>query len=145
MSQWELTRQRFPTKYKLNEQEVNHLPYMIKESFVTNIRGERILFAKFRSEAIYSKGVGHLWRYEDGRETVEESHFRASFVDYGLVNNLNYQTGTTEFRERKIKYDKENHCWLYLNNHLVNFHTSECVTTHYFIKVARTTMGLSWR
>ena len=125
MSQWELTRQRFPTKYELNEPELNHLPYTIKEAFATNIRGERILFAKFGSEAIYSKGVGHSWRYEDGRDTVEESHLRASFVDYGLVDNLDYQSGTAEFQGKKIKYDKDNHCWIYLNNCMVNFHTSE--------------------
>ena len=47
-----------------------------------------------------------MWKYEDGRETVEESHFRASFVDYGLVDNLDYFTGTAEFRGKEIKYDK---------------------------------------
>jgi hypothetical protein len=83
---------------------------------------------KFGNEAIYSKGVGHTWRYEDGRETVEESHLRASFVDYRLVNNLDYCSGTAEFRRKQIKYDKRDNCWLYLNNHPVNFHTSKCNT-----------------
>jgi hypothetical protein len=125
MSQWESTRQQFPTKYELNKVEINHLPYTTKEAFATNIRGDWILFAKFGSEAIYSKGVGHSWRYEDGRDTVEEAHFQASFVDYGLVDNLDYQAGTTEFRGKKIKYDKDNHHWIYLNNRTVNFNTSE--------------------
>ena len=96
-----------------------------KESFAANIWGERILFAKFGSEAIYSRGVGHTWKFEDSRETVEETHFKASFVNYELVDNLDYHTGTAEFRRKEIKYDKKNHRWTYLNNRPVNFHTSE--------------------
>jgi hypothetical protein len=129
MSRWELVRQQYPTKLKLTEPETHHLPYTTKESFAANIRGERILFAKFGSKAIYSRGVGHTWKYEEGREVVKESHFKASFVDYGLVDNLDYHTGTAKFRGKEIKYDKRNHCWTYLNNCPVNFHTpSECNT-----------------
>jgi hypothetical protein len=124
MSRWELVRQQYPTKLELTEPETHHLLYTTKESFAANIRGEWILFAKFGSEAIYSRGVGHTWKFEDGRETVEEVHFKASFVDYGLVNNLDYHTGTAEFQGKEIKYNKKNHCWTYLNNHPVNFHTS---------------------
>jgi len=123
MNRWELIRQQYPTKYDLTAQELTHLPYTSKESFATNVRGDRILFAKFGSEAIYSRGVGHSWKYEDGRETVEETHFKASFVDYGLVSNLDYLTGTAEFRGKEIKYDKRNNRWLYLNNRPVNFQT----------------------
>jgi hypothetical protein len=84
---------------------------------------------KFGSEAIYSRGVGNNWKYKDGRETVDELHLRASFVDYTLVNNLDCFTGTAEFRGKEIKYDKRNHHWLYLNNRPVNFHTpSKCNT-----------------
>jgi hypothetical protein len=64
-----------------------------------------------------------MWKYEDGRETVEETHFKASFVDYRLVDNLDYHTETAEFWGKEIKYDKKNHCWTYLNNRPVNFHT----------------------
>jgi hypothetical protein len=116
-------------KLELTESEIHHLPYTTKESFVVNIRGERILFAKFGSKAIYLRGVGHMWKYEDGRETIEESHFKASFVNYGLVDNLDYHTGTAEFRGKKVKYNRKNHCWTYLNNRPVNFHTpSKCNT-----------------
>jgi hypothetical protein len=102
MSRWELVRQQYPTKLELTEPETHHLPYTTKESFTANIRGERILFAKFGSEAIYSRGVGHTWKFKDGRETVEEAHFKASFVDYGLVDNLDYHTGTAEFRGKEL-------------------------------------------
>jgi hypothetical protein len=78
---------------------------------------------KFGTEAIYSRGVGQPWKYEDGREVINESHLRASFVDYALVNNLDCFTGTAEFRGKEIKYDTRNHCWIYRNNHPVNFHT----------------------
>jgi hypothetical protein len=82
---------------------------------------------KFGSEAIYSRGVGHTWKYKDSREIVEESHLKASFVNYGLVDNLNYLTGIAEFRGKEIKYNKRNNRWVYLNNHPVNFHTpSKC-------------------
>jgi hypothetical protein len=64
-----------------------------------------------------------MWKYEDGRETVEEAHFKAFFVDYRLVNNLDYHTETAKFQGKEIKYDKRNHRWTYFNNHLVNFHT----------------------
>ena len=64
-----------------------------------------------------------MWKFKDGRDTVEEAHFKASFVDYGLVNNLDYHTGTAEFRGKEIKYNKRNHHWTYLNNRPVNFHT----------------------
>jgi hypothetical protein len=123
MSRWELIRQQYPTKYELTEQETTHLPYTSKEFFATNIRGKQILFVKFGNEAIYSRGVGHTWKYKDGRETIEESHFKASFIDHRLVNNLDYLTGTAEFRGKEIKYDKKNNRWVYLNNRPVNFHT----------------------
>jgi hypothetical protein len=64
-----------------------------------------------------------LWKYEDGQETVDESHLKASFVDYALVNNLDCFTETAEFRGKEIKYDMRNHHWIYLNHCLVNFHT----------------------
>jgi hypothetical protein len=70
---------------------------MSQEFFATNIKGEQILFAKFGTEAIYSRGVGHNWKYEDSRETVDESHLRASFINYVLVDNLDCFTGTAEF------------------------------------------------
>jgi hypothetical protein len=70
-----------------------------------------------------------MWKYKDGRDTIEETHFKASFVDYRLVNNLNYHTGAAEFWGKEIKYDKRNHRWTYLNNCTVNFHTpSKCNT-----------------
>jgi hypothetical protein len=108
MSRWNLVQQQYPTKYKLTEQETTHLPYTSRDSFATNIQGERIIFLKFGSEAIYLREVGHLWKYKDGREIVEESHFRASFVDYRLVDNLDYHTRTAEFCGKEIKYDKRN-------------------------------------
>jgi hypothetical protein len=64
-----------------------------------------------------------MWKYEDSQETIEESHFKASFVDYELVNNLDYHTGTAKFRGKEIKYDRKNHRWTYLNNRPVNFYT----------------------
>jgi hypothetical protein len=116
-------------KLELTEPETHHLPYTTKESFVANIQGERILFAKFGSEAIYLRGVGYTWKYEDSRETIEESCFKAAFVNYRLVDNLNYHIGTTKFQGKEIKYNKRNHHWVYLNNRPVNFHTSsECNT-----------------
>jgi hypothetical protein len=108
MSQWELVRQQYPTKHDLTEPETHHLLYMTKESFVANIKGERILFAKFGNKVIYSRGVGHMWKFEEDREIVNKAHFKAAFVDYGLVDNLDYITGTAEFREKEIKYDKRN-------------------------------------
>jgi len=71
MSRWEIVQQTYPTKLELTEPETHHLPYTITESFAANIQGSRILFAKFGSEAIYSRGVGHTWKYKDGRETVD--------------------------------------------------------------------------
>jgi hypothetical protein len=38
-----------------------------------------------------------MWKFEEDREIVEERHFKATFVDYGLVDNLDYLTGTAEF------------------------------------------------
>jgi len=108
MSRWEIVRQMYPTKFELTEPETRHLPYISTESFATNIQGSWILFAKFGSEAIYSWGVGHTWKYEDGRETVEEAHLKASFVDYELVDKLDYHKGTAEFQRKEIKYDKKN-------------------------------------
>jgi hypothetical protein len=75
------------------------------------------------------RGVGHTWKFEEDREIVEEKHFEATFVDYRLVDKLDYLTGTAEFRGREIKYDKRNNRWVYLNNRPVNFQTpSECNT-----------------
>jgi hypothetical protein len=123
MSHWELVQQQYPTKLDLTEQETCHLAYMTKESFAANIKGEWILFAKFGNEAIYSQGVGHTWKFEEDREIVNKAHFKATFVDYRLVDNLNYLTRIAEFRGKEIKYNKRNNRWVYLNNHPVNFHT----------------------
>jgi hypothetical protein len=123
MSCWEIIRQQYPSKYNLTEQELAHVPYTSQEYFAINLKGERLLFMRFGTKAIYSRGVGHLWKYEDGWETVDESHLRASFVDYTLVNNLDCFTGTAEFRGKEIKYNMRNYHWIYLNNRPVNFHT----------------------
>jgi hypothetical protein len=64
-----------------------------------------------------------MWKFEDRRETIEEAHFKASFIDHKLVDNLDYHTGTAEFLGKEIKYDKKNHRWTYFNNCPVNFHT----------------------
>ena len=129
MNRWEIVRQTYPTKLELTESETCHLPYTTTESFAANIKGDRILFARFGNKAIYSQGVGHKWKYEDDREIVEESHFKASFVEHKLVDRLDYHTGTAKFWGKEIKYDKKNHRWTYLNNRPVNFHTpSECNT-----------------
>ena len=122
MSRWELIWQQYPTKHDLTEQETHHLVYMTKESFATIVKGKQILFAKFGNEAIYLRGVGHMWKFEEDREIIEEVHFKATFVDYGLVENLDCFTGTAEFWGKEIKYDKRNNHWVYLNNHPVNFH-----------------------
>jgi hypothetical protein len=96
---------------------------------VTNVWGKQILFARFGNEAIYSRGVGHLWKFEEDREIVGEELFKATFIDYKLVDNLEYLTGTAEFWGKEIRYNKRNNCWVYLNNHTVNFHTpSKCNT-----------------
>jgi hypothetical protein len=81
MSQWKLVQQQYPTKHDLTEQETHHLLYTTKESFVANIRGDQILFARFEKEAIYSREVGHMWKFEEDREIVNEAHFKAIFVD----------------------------------------------------------------
>ena len=107
MSRWEIVRQTYPTKFELTEAETHHLPYTSTESFATNIQGTRILFGKFGSEAIYSRGVGHTWKYENDRETVEEAHFKASFVDHKLVDKLDFHKGTAEFWGKEIKYNKK--------------------------------------
>jgi hypothetical protein len=84
-------------KYDLTEREITHVPYTSQEFFVTNVKGDRFLFAKFGTKAIYLRGVGHTWKYKDGRETIDKSHLRASFVDYALVDNLDCFTETAEF------------------------------------------------
>jgi hypothetical protein len=123
MNHWELVQQQYPTKLNLTEQETHYLAYTTKESFATNIKGEQILFARFGNEAIYSQGVGHMWKFEEDREIVGEALFKATFVDYGLVDNLDYLTGIAEFQGKEIKYDRRNNHWVYLNNCPVNFHT----------------------
>jgi len=129
MNHWELVWQQYPTKLELTEPETHHLTFTTKESFATNVWGKRILFAKFGSEAIYSRGVGHSWKFKEDWEIVGEETFKAAFVDYKLVKNLDHLTGTAELWGTQIKYDKRNNCWVYLNNWPVNFHTpSECNT-----------------
>jgi hypothetical protein len=123
MSRWELIRQQYPSKYGLTEREIAHVPYTSQEFFATNIKGERLFFVKFGTKAIYSRGVGHLWKYEDGRETVDEAHLKASFVNYALVDRLDPFAGTAEIRGKEIKYDTRNYRWIYLNYRPVNFHT----------------------
>jgi hypothetical protein len=123
MSNWELTRQKFPTKYDLNKQERAHLPYTTRDSFATNVWEDRILFAHFRNEAIYSQGVGHTWKFEEDRELVSEQTLWALFVDYRLVDNLDPFIGTTDFWGKEIKYNRRDNRWVYHNNRPVNFHT----------------------
>jgi hypothetical protein len=74
MSQWEITRQQYPTKYLLTEAKTKHLPFTSKDSFATTSQGERLLFAQFGTEPIYSRGVGHSWRFHDNNEIIDESH-----------------------------------------------------------------------
>jgi hypothetical protein len=121
MSQWELIKQQYPTKYPLTEAETKHLPFTSKDSFATNSQGEQLLFAKFGTEAIYSRGVGYSWRFQDDNKIIDKSHLQATFIDFGHVENLNVFKGTATFQGKEIKYDKRYNHWVYLNNHTVNF------------------------
>ena len=129
MSNWERTLQSNPTQLLLTNAETNHLPFLARESFATNIKGERILFALFGQETLYSRGVGHSWRFEDDGSIVESQHFQAGYVNFELVTNLDYRTRTARFNNRDIKYNKEDTCWVYRNNRQVNFETSEPSTS----------------
>ena len=97
MSHWELVQQQYSIKHDLTEQETRHLPYTTKESFVANLKGERILFAKFGNKAIHLRGVEYTWKFEEDREIVNKAHFKATFVDYELVDNPDYLTETAKF------------------------------------------------
>jgi hypothetical protein len=103
-------------KYPLTESEIKHLPFTSKDSFATNSQEEQLLFAKFGSEAIYSRGVGYSWRFQDDNDIVNETHLKATFIDYSFVENLDIHKGTATFQGKGIKYDKRYDCWVYLNN-----------------------------
>ena len=65
---------------------------------------------------IYSRGVGHSWKFKEDQEIVGEETFKAAFIDYKLVENLDHLIGTAEFQGKEIKYDKKGNHWVYLNN-----------------------------
>jgi hypothetical protein len=56
---------------------------------------------------IYSRGVGHLWKFKEDQEIVREETFKATFINYKLVKNLDHLTGTAKFQGKEIKYNKK--------------------------------------
>ena len=107
MNNWERFKLKYPTRLLLTDSETDHLHFLTTDSFAANVRGEQLIFALFGNEVLFSQGAGHTWRFEDDQAAVEEHHFETGYVNYQDVTDLDHRTGRARFRNRDIKYRKE--------------------------------------
>ena len=124
MSSWNEHLARYPTKLSLTTQEQDHLSVLFQESFVANVEGKRIIFARWDTDSLYSQGVGRSWRSLDDDSIFYPETIRAGFPNEKLLQTINVYKGTGTYQGKEIKWDKNRFQWSYLNNRTVHFNNS---------------------
>src|SRR5712691_13279066 len=124
MSTWEECLSRYPTKLSLTPEERDHLSVLFEDSFAANVECQCILFARWGTDSLYSKGVGRSWRSLD-----DDSIFYPEIIQKGFPNEEHLQAidiyrGTGTYQNKAIKWDKNRFQWSYLNNRTVHFNNS---------------------
>ena len=124
MSSWDEHIARYPTKLILTQREKDHLSAIFDESFAANVEGQRILFARWGTDSLYSQGVGRSWRSLDDDSIFYPEIIRKGFPNEEFLERINIYKGTGTYQGKEIKWDKNHIQWSYLNNQTVHFNNS---------------------
>src|SRR5712691_8762227 len=124
MSSWDEHIARYPTKLILTQQEKDHLSAIFDESFAANVEGQRIIFARWGTDSLYSQGVGRSWRSLDDDSIFYPEIIRKGFPNEEFLERINIYRGTGIYQGKEIKWDKNRFQWSYLNNRTVHFNNS---------------------
>src|SRR5258707_15555075 len=124
MSSWNEHIARYPTKLILTQPERNHLSILFDNSFAANVEGQRILFARWGTDSLYSQGVGRSWRSLDDDSIFYPEIIQKGFPNEEFLERINIYKGTGIYQGKEIKWDKNRFQWSYLNNRTVHFNNS---------------------
>src|SRR5260221_10896918 len=124
MSSWDEHLARYPTKLRLTTQEQGHLSVLFQESFVANVEGKCIIFARWNADSLYSQGVGRSWRSLDDDSIFYPEIIRTGFPNEKLLQTIDVYKGTGTYQGKEIQWDKNHFQWSYLNNRMVHFNNS---------------------
>ena len=124
MSTWEDLKADYPTRLEITSQELQHTYYSFTEYFVTLHQTERIIFALWDNQILFSYGPGNLWR-TFSNQTIDPQDFLRDFTHLDLLSEFNSAKGTALFDGKAVQWSKKYDSWRYLNNHTVDFSKSQ--------------------
>src|SRR5712691_10695708 len=116
MSTWDEHIKQYPTKLHLTTEELNHISVLFKEHFAANVDGNRVLFARWGTDSLYSQGIGRSWRSLDDNNVLYPEIIRKGFPNEEHLQKVDVFRGTGTYQGKEVKWDKSRFQWSYLNN-----------------------------
>src|SRR5579863_5051832 len=117
---WDKVKTTFePSPLLLTEEQFLFLP--LQETFATEEKGHRTLFARFGRHPVWATEPDYDWRYLDNNDPVTEVLLKAWFPHHEELEVLDPRTGQAYYNEKEVKYNVETESWTYRNNRPVNF------------------------
>src|SRR5579863_10471906 len=117
---WDKVKTAFePSPLLLTEEQFLFLP--LQETFATEEKGHRTLFARFGRYPVWAVEPDYDWRYLDNNEPVTETLLKAWFPHNEELKVLDPRTGQAYYNKKEVKYNVETQDWTYRNNRQVNF------------------------
>src|SRR5579863_7214341 len=117
---WDKVKNTFEaTPLLQTEEQFLFLP--LQETFATEEKGHRTLFARFGKHPVWATEPDYDWRYLDNNDPVTEVLLKSWFPHHEELEVLDPRTGQAYYNEKEVKYNVETESWTYHNNRPVNF------------------------
>src|SRR5579863_5621046 len=125
---WDKVKSTFPaTPLLQTEEQFLYIP--LQETFATEEKGQRTLFASFGSHPVWAAEPDYDWRYLDNSDPVTKVLLKSWFPYHEELEALDPKTGQAYYNEKEVKYNTETESWTYRNNRPVNFMVSKEAST----------------
>src|SRR5579863_7823727 len=121
---WDKVKTTFaPIPLLQTEEQFLYLP--LQETFATEEKGFRTLFARLGRHPVWATEPDYNWKYLDNSDPVTEVILKSWFPHYEELEVLDPRTGQAYYNKKEIKYNVETESWTYRNNRPVNFTLSK--------------------
>src|SRR5579863_1436031 len=125
---WDKVKTTFaPVPLLQSEEQFLYLP--LQETFATEEKGLRTLFARLGRHPVWATEPDYDWRYLDNGDPVTEVILKSWFPHHEELEVLDPRTGQAYYNEKEVKYNNETESWTYHNNRPVNFTVSKEAST----------------
>src|SRR5579863_2997670 len=121
---WGKVKSTFPA-IPLLQTEEQFLYIPLRETFATEEKGLRTLFARLGEYPVWATEPDYDWRYLDNNDPVTEVLLKLWFPHHEELEVLDPRTGQVYYNEKEVKYNVETESWTYRNNWPVNFTLSK--------------------